>query len=232
MRPSLIEAVEGLTERTVVTFMSANDTEPTVTPPPRSSCSTAPSDRSAAQASSPEQQGRGIVRRPRTGVAATVGESSSHSSSPVSTSASPPPTKGSPASSSTNGAGDVSATGAGACRLSPGAPAAADRDACRRPRAPALAASQPRGLSAHVAAAFCVRGARCRAAALSRPGTRSRRRPSARAPLPTSTPAAGTAGRRRRAAARAGSQRPCQAAREVDACDRLVPERESCAQTP
>src|SRR4051794_38410572 len=28
MRPSLIEAVEGLTERTVVTFMSAHDTEP------------------------------------------------------------------------------------------------------------------------------------------------------------------------------------------------------------
>ena len=28
MRPSLVEAVEGLTERTVVTFMSANDIEP------------------------------------------------------------------------------------------------------------------------------------------------------------------------------------------------------------
>src|SRR3954452_8667124 len=28
MRPSLIDAVEGLTERTVVTFMSANDIEP------------------------------------------------------------------------------------------------------------------------------------------------------------------------------------------------------------
>ena len=28
MRPSLVEAVEGLTERTVVTFMSANDIDP------------------------------------------------------------------------------------------------------------------------------------------------------------------------------------------------------------
>jgi uncharacterized protein YbcI len=28
MRPSLIEAVEGLTDRTVVSFMSANDVDP------------------------------------------------------------------------------------------------------------------------------------------------------------------------------------------------------------
>ena len=28
MRPSLVEAVEGLTERNVVTFMSANDIDP------------------------------------------------------------------------------------------------------------------------------------------------------------------------------------------------------------
>ena len=28
MRPSLIEAIEGLTDRTVVSFMSANDIDP------------------------------------------------------------------------------------------------------------------------------------------------------------------------------------------------------------
>ena len=138
------------------------------TQPPRSSCSTTPSDRSAAQASSPSGKGAESVADPAD-VDATVSESSRQSSSPVSTGVSSPPTKGSPTILSTRGGQACPPRVRGACRLSAGG--RPDREARRRPRAPALAASPSRGLSARVAAAWPrVCGAQRRAAASSQTG--------------------------------------------------------------